>query len=198
MFTGIIQEIGRVQALKESSAGKKLEILCPKISKDLELGDSVAVDGTCLTVEKKLKNGFECTIIPETIKKTKFKNLKKGEMVNLETSLRYGGKVSGHLITGHVDETAEIQNISKKSGAHEIQIALPARIQKYVATKGCIAINGISLTIKEKKQKSFSVVLIPFTLQETNLATAKKGDLVNLEIDLIARYLFENNSSQHS
>lgn len=192
MFTGIIHEIGRVQALKTSNAGKKLEILCPKIAKDLELGDSVAVDGACLTVEKKLKNGFECTVIPETIQKTKFKNLEKGTMVNLETSVRYGGKVSGHLVTGHIDTTAKIQNIAKKSGAHEIEIALPASIKKYITTKGCIAINGISLTVKEKKKNSFSVALIPFTLQETNLAVAKKGDLVNLEIDLIARYLFEN------
>ncbi|MEK7545277.1 MAG: riboflavin synthase [Patescibacteria group bacterium] len=192
MFTGIIQEIGRVQALKATSTGKKLEILCPKIAKDLELGDSVAIDGACLTVEKKLKNGFECTAIPETITKTKFKNLEKGTMVNLETSLRYGGKVSGHLVTGHVDTTAKITNILKKNNKYEIEIEAPSTIKKYIATKGCVTINGISLTVKEKKEKKFSIALIPFTLQETNLGTAKKGDLVNLEIDLIARYLFEN------
>lgn len=190
MFTGIIQEKGIIKKIKSTSPGKTLTITAPNSSKKLKKGDSLAVDGVCLTVTKKNKNEISFDIIEETLKKSRFQNIKNGDSLNLELPIRYGDFVSGHLLLGHIDGTGIVKKISKSNkNTAQIEIKFPHKLSKFIAQKGCIGINGISITVAKKKSRSFIIALTPFTGHNTNLSDLKKQDEVNLEIDLIARYL---------
>lgn len=182
MFTGIIQEIGTVKSAAKNGGALTLEISA-LLSSKLKKGDSVSVDGTCLTAVKHTKKSFTADIMPETIKKTIISSYKKGTKVNLELPLRLSDKIDGHFVLGHVD------GIGKVTGDSDLKIAPPSSLLKFIAYKGSVSINGVSLTVSKKDKKSFQVSLIPMTLQKTNLGSLKKGNNVNIEVDMLCRYL---------
>ena len=185
MFTGIIEEVGKVKEI----AGKKGILVLETGFPDLRAGESVAVNGVCLTV-KELRNGLATfDLSPETLKKTGLGRLKTGQPVNLERALRLGDRVGGHLVTGHIDEKGKIMAVKKTGAGKEITVLFPAEIRKYLAVKGSVTIEGVSLTIAGLSGNRFSVALIPCTLNKTNFGEKRVGDEVNLEVDIIARYL---------
>ena len=188
MFTGIIKETGRIRKIKDRNGDMEIEIQCHKILKDLNTGDSISVNGVCLTVTRFDNEGFSCDISFNTLNSTSFKYLKTGDMVNLESSLALSDKLGGHFVHGHVDCTVKILKISGMGDSHLINLELPAGIRDFVALKGSVAIDGISLTISEVKTDNFSAVIIPYTYENTNLIQKNPGDMVNIEVDMLARY----------
>lgn len=189
MFTGIIQKQGKTIAIKKTDKVWKFKIETENFLKDVKKGDSIAVNGVCTTVVDLDKNCFAFEAIEETIKKTNFKKLKKGSPVNLEKSIKWNEKIDGHFVQGHVDETGRTLNIKNDKKRTRVTISLSKEMKPFVAYKGSISINGISLTISEVEDKNFSVDIIPHTFKNTNLSRLKKNDIVNLEADMIARYL---------
>lgn len=186
MFTGIIEELGTVAKLEKRSEILILTISAPKTASKLNLGDSVAIDGACFTATSITEGSFTVEAIPETQERTLIKNYSKGTCVNLETTLTLQKGISGHLVQGHVDGVGAVVSINENK---EMEISFPQELARFIAFKGSITINGVSLTVSKLMDKSLQVSLIPFTLQETNLGKLVIGELVNLEIDLIARYL---------
>ncbi|MBU1151239.1 riboflavin synthase [Patescibacteria group bacterium] len=184
MFTGIIKEIGKVTNAEKSGKNLKLKIQTQKILEDKKIGDSIAINGACSTIVELEDKEFTIEAMPETLEKTNLSLLTKNSQVNLEDSLRMGDRLDGHLVQGHIDGMGEV----KKSG-QILQISFPKKLAQYLALKGSITINGVSLTISGLTENSLSVDLIPHTLKETNLSKLKTGNKVNLEIDTIARYL---------
>jgi len=189
MFTGIIKEIGIITNIKKSGKNSIFTIRTKSILNNKKVGQSIAVNGACSTITKIAKNTFEFTAMPETLKRTNLKTLKKSSEVNLEDSLKLNEDIDGHLIQGHVDTEGEVTGLTKLKGRVILTIKYPKEIAKYLAFKGSISINGVSLTISDLTGEDFSVDLIPHTLKNTNLSSLKKKDKVNLEIDMIARYL---------
>jgi len=189
MFTGLIEEIGTVAALDLSCDQKRLEISAPQLAGKVRLGDSVAVNGCCLTVARfgDARLGFD--LLQESLARTSFKNLRCGSRVNLELALAAGARFGGHFVQGHVDCAVPILSAEESGSDLRLEIELPSEFAHYVAPKGSIAVDGISLTVAELGAKSFVVWLIPQTREETNLAAAKPGNLVNLEFDLLAKYV---------
>jgi riboflavin synthase len=200
MFTGLIQSRGKIRGL----ADDRVEILIdPAMVKiilaDLEIGDSVAVDGVCLTAEKILAHGFVAAVSPETWQRSTLGRGDSTTWVNLETSLRAGGKIGGHFVTGHVDGWGQLAEVQQSSAAWDLKFTLPPPqswqepIAKYIVSKGSIAINGISLTVANCGASGgvnwFTVAVIPHTYSETNLNGLKVGDLVNLEGDVLSKYV---------
>ncbi|MBF0543931.1 MAG: riboflavin synthase [Candidatus Riflebacteria bacterium] len=189
MFTGIIEEKGTLRAINKSSEGFSVQIQADAILSDLKVGDSVAVEGVCLTVTKHTSDGFFADVSPETIKRTTFCDLHSGSKVNLERALSMQGRLGGHFVSGHVDVVGKIVELTKQGVYIIAQISVPVEFTKYLAMKGSVAVDGASLTIMSLTRDSFSVSLIPHTLQSITLFLKKKGDLVNVEFDLIAKYL---------
>lgn len=191
MFTGIIQSVGAVQAVA-ANAGKdwRLTLSVGKLEmNDVSLGDSIAVNGVCLTVTALTDQSFSADVSNETLTVSAFKALKVGDAVNLEKALRLSDRLGGHMVSGHVDAVAKVLHISMDGASWRYRFSLPEAIARYVAQKGSITINGVSLTVNEVEQGEFGVNIVPHTLVETNLGQLKLGDVVNLEVDLIARYL---------
>lgn len=192
MFTGLIQSIGKVERLQTTKTGLRMT-LCASFPKKIKTGDSIAVNGVCLTVITPPNNTkmVSFDVMPETLKATTFGFLKKGDLVNLEPALCVGDTLGGHFVQGHVDGVGTVLRIVAQKKEFRVWISLPGSIQRYVAKKGSIAIDGVSLTVSEVKKSpaSFEVCLIPHTLANTTLFNLKKGTQVNLEIDLLARYL---------
>lgn len=186
MFTGIIEELGQIKTITKEGDIVTFSILSPKTASKVNIGDSVAIDGTCLTVRSKNGDTLIFDAIPETIERTIAKNYLTNTEVNLETSLTLSKGIDGHLVQGHVDGTGTIASINDK---HEITISFPPDLARYLAFKGSVTINGISLTISKLEDTTFQVSLIPHTIESTNMKHVKAGDEVNIEIDLIARYL---------
>jgi riboflavin synthase len=189
MFTGIIQKQGKTISIKKDSKTWRFEIETKNFLKDVKIGDSIAINGVCTTVVNLTKNKFTFEAMEETLKKTNFKKLKKGALVNLEKSIRWNEKIDGHFVQGHVDETGKILKIENDKKRTRITISLSKNMSPFVAYKGSISINGVSLTISDTENEKFSVDLIPYTLKNTNLSGLKKNDIVNIEADMIARYL---------
>lgn len=193
MFTGLIQGLGTLERI----SSERVRILChpagaKAILQDLGLGDSVAVDGVCLTVEEILPNGFVAAASPETLRRTTLGLSEEVSYVNLETSLRVGSKLGGHFVTGHVDGTGCLQEAVETASSWEVTFSVSASpIGRYIVSKGSIAVNGISLTIAEcdKAGSWFKVAVIPVTWAETNLHYLKPGSFVNLEGDIIGKYV---------
>ncbi|MDP3244565.1 MAG: riboflavin synthase [bacterium] len=185
MFTGIIEKTGVIKKIEP----RYLIIGVENFLSDLKIGDSVAVNGVCLTIIKLNKNDFKVEIMPETLHLTNFFYLKQGEAVNLEKSLKAGDRLDGHFVLGHIDGVGKVIKIKKDGQFIDLIIKAPTNLRKYIAKKGAIAVNGISLTIAEDLKNSFRVALITRTREVTNLKNIKEGDLVNLEIDILARYL---------
>jgi riboflavin synthase len=189
MFTGLIEEVGSVLGLHSTDRGTRLQIAAPRIAEGVRIGDSIAVNGCCLTVAEHRDEALVFDLLGETLDRTNFKTLRQESRVNLERALAADGRFGGHLVQGHVDCTAPILAWEGKGADHRLEVELPAEFAHYIAGKGSVAINGISLTVAEVSEKSFAVWIIPHTKSQTNLVTARTGELVNLEFDLIAKYL---------
>ncbi|MDP3919497.1 MAG: riboflavin synthase [Candidatus Omnitrophota bacterium] len=189
MFTGIVRNLGVVKERVRRGGQVRFYFACSKREKKLTAGDSIAVNGVCLTVTKCDARGFWVDVIDETLSATSLGKLKKGARVNLERSLKYGDEVGGHFVTGHVDECGKIQKIAKRGKNRHFHIEVSHGLGKYLAAKGSVAIDGISLTVQRTKDRRFEIALIPFTLIKTTLGGKKVGDSVNVEVDLISRYM---------
>lgn len=188
MFTGIIQSIGLIKKIESLKKDARITIAYkPNQIKASSLGDSISVNGVCLTIQKKQKNQFIFHVSEETLNRTIAFTEKS--LVNLESALLYNGKVGGHFVTGHIDGMGKIASIKTTSQCWILEIKPPKKLLKFIAEKGSIAINGVSLTVNSIKNDRFKVNIIPFTLKETNLGNLTKGSEINIEIDLIARYL---------
>ena len=189
MFTGIIKETGKISKIKNSKDYKELTIGCRLLTMDMKIGDSIAVNGCCLTVTSFNKEHFSCDISYSTINSTTLANAKIGELLNLEDSLTAADKLGGHFVTGHVDGVAKIVKIAKIGNAYKFDIILPLRLFPFLAQKGSAALDGISLTIAQLKKDLVSFAIIPHTFENTNLKFKKSGDLLNIEVDMMARYI---------
>lgn len=184
MFSGIIQDQGQIKSYVRKNDGAKVQIKSNLPRKFFKKGSSIAVNGVCLTVESYKNKVFTAFLVGETITRTNFSSLKIGDFVNLEPSLTLESLISGHLVSGHVDFIAKVL-----LSGENFQIKIPLKYKKYFPVKGSICVNGVALTIVDSKKNVLSIALIPETLKSTNLSLLKKNDLVNIEIDLIARYL---------
>jgi riboflavin synthase len=188
MFTGIVEKIGVVQKITSLGNAAKLEVSSDLPAEDIELGDSIAVNGVCQTVAEYRNNVLTFHALHETLQKTNLGKLQAGSEVNLETALRFGGKLGGHLVSGHVDCTAKVLSIKDRQGDIALSIARPGK-DFIIVDKGSIAIDGISLTIAELDEKQFTVCIIPHTWENTICKNLKAGDEVNLEADMIGKFV---------
>jgi riboflavin synthase len=189
MFTGLIEEVGSVIGIDATDRGTQLQIVAPRVAEKIQIGDSIAVNGCCLTVAAHRGEQFTLDLLEETLVRTNLKTLRQKSCVNLERALAVDGRLGGHFVQGHVDCAARIVALEENGRDHRLEVELPAEFAHYVACKGSIAVNGISLTVAEVSEESFAVWIIPHTKSQTNLDMARAGDLVNLEFDLIAKYL---------
>ena len=189
MFTGLIEEVGTVIAVRASGHATELQIAAPETAKNVDTGESIAVNGCCLTLTSRRSDCLTFDLLEETIARTNLHNLQQNSPVNLERALRADGRVGGHFVQGHVDCVSPIVIFDKKGADFRLEVELPHKFAHYVASKGSIAINGISLTIAEVLSNSFVTWIIPYTKRHTNLDGAKAGDLVNLEFDILAKYV---------
>lgn len=189
MFTGIIEETGKIKQIVQNKDSAGIVIEAEKVLEGTKTGDSIAVNGICLTATELGKNFFAADIMHETLKRSSFLHIKKGDVVNLERAMRADGRWNGHMVTGHVDGTGEIKEIKKDGIAVLYKIKSSQEILHHIVEKGSIAIDGISLTIAELGKEDFTVSIIPHTAQETTLSQKKKGEAVNLENDIIGKYV---------
>jgi len=188
MFTGIVEEIGRVRQASVYGGGQ-LAFEAYKVLEGTKVGDSVAVNGVCLTVVSLENWGFRVDVMPETLRRTNLGGLHCNDQVNLERALVFGGRLGGHLVSGHVDDTGEVIDITTEEDANIMRIASPARLMPYIADKGFIAVDGVSLTIVDFDDFSFTVSLVAYTMEHTTLGLKRRGDVVNLEVDILAKYI---------
>ena len=192
MFTGIIEGLGNIVSFDKKTNNRsaaKMKIHIGKIAKGLKIGDSVAINGVCLTAVSISKGITEFEMVGETIKKTNLGSLERGDKVNIERSLKIGERLEGHFVLGHVDGIGIISKIEKQSNQIQIWIKLPKGLSKYVIKKGSITVDGISLTVVDVLKDQFSVSIIPHTVQITNLSYKKVGDKVNIETDILGKYI---------
>jgi len=189
VFTGLIEEVGRVVAARASDHGTKLEIAAPRTAREARTGESIAVNGCCLTLTSRRGDRLSFDLLEETIARTNLKKLGQNSRLNLERALRADGRLGGHFVQGHVDCVSRIISFDRKGADVRLEVKLPERFAHYVASKGSIALDGISLTVAEVLPKSFVVWIIPYTKRHTSLDRAKTGDLVNVEFDILAKYV---------
>ena len=189
MFTGIIEEVGSLKELKLGSGFGNIEIMCSKVLEETQIGDSIAVNGVCLTVNKLKDNSFIADIMGETLERTNLGSLKEGQNVNLERALKVSDRLGGHIVSGHIDGKGKIVSIEKKEDGTWFTIKTGIEILKYIIFKGSIAIDGISLTVAYVDDEAFKVSVIPHTLENTILLFKKEGSDVNLENDLVGKYI---------
>jgi riboflavin synthase len=189
MFTGLIEEVGKLVAVRASDSATQLEIAAPHIARKTTSGDSIAVNGCCLTLASRRSNRLTFDLLEETIARTNLKKLRRNDPVNLERALPAEGRLGGHFVQGHIDCVSPIVGFDNKGADFRLEVELLAEFAHYVAHKGSIAINGISLTVADVLPKSFVVWIIPYTRQHTNLNRVQPGDLVNVEFDILAKYV---------
>lgn len=200
MFTGIIEETGTIKNIKVSGNSATIAVNANIVLQDTKIGDSICTNGICLTVTDMGKGYFCADVMAETMRRTNLGSLTTGDKVNLERALLLNTRLGGHIVSGHIDGTATISNMAKEDNAVWIEITANNNILKYIVEKGSVAIDGISLTVAKLTNNSFSVSIIPHTGEETVLLNKKKGDLVNIECDIIGKYVdklihFSNNSN---
>ena len=189
MFNGIIYNTGIVERFLKSKNSLEIVLKTKKHFKQNEIGSSISCDGACLTITKIKKNFITFYLSHETLNKTNFKNIKKGNIINIEKSLSYGTKISGHYVQGHVDTTCKILKVIKIGKTWIVNFLINKTFRKYLIEKGSIAINGVSLTISKIKKNQFEIYIIPHTLKLTNLVKLKNNDFVNVEFDIFSKYL---------
>lgn len=189
MFTGLIESIGEIKKATPQSGGLQLTIQSAIPREEITLGESIAVDGACLTVTGFIDRGFTVDVSPETLQRTTLGKKKTGDRVNLERALRLSDRLGGHLVTGHIDGIGTVRGMENKGDFIKIEFAAPENIVHYIIEKGCIAVDGISLTVNQCSSRGFNVMIIPHTLSQTTLAGKKAGDQVNLENDIIGKYV---------
>lgn len=189
MFTGIIEELGKVKSLKRTSRESRLVISAEKIMEDIHIGDSIAVNGVCLTVVLFSDREFTVDVMNETFMRSSLGNLRIGDEVNLERAMAANGRFGGHIVSGHIDGTARIKACFNDGNAKWYEIAAGSELLDGIVMKGSVAIDGISLTVSKVSAQSFSVSIIPHTLDATVLKNKRPGDVVNIEIDVIGKYV---------
>ena len=192
MFSGIIEEVGKVKRLSEYSGCSVCEILCPKISKEIKQGESISVNGVCLTVEKIQSDVFQASLSVQTQRETNLGSVRCGDRVNLERALKMGDRIGGHFLTGHIDFMVQLKVFDIKTGSVTLSFDIPHKFERYVVNRSSIAVEGISLTVAELKDTTLKIFLVPFTIENTNLKYKTTGDLLNIEVDLLAKYLEKN------
>jgi riboflavin synthase len=189
MFTGLIQELGTIQSITSNTEGKEFVIKAPSLIKEIQIDDSVATNGVCLTATKINGDTFRVQAIHMTLKKTSLGDLKVNDKVNLELSLRPQDRLGGHFVQGHVNALGAIKQISTTGEYWEIEVSFPQDLRKYMISEGSITLDGISLTIAKLTDTTLTVAIIPHTLEKTSLSLKKVGDHLNLEVDMIAKYI---------
>ncbi|OGU98311.1 MAG: riboflavin synthase subunit alpha [Ignavibacteria bacterium RIFOXYB2_FULL_36_7] len=189
MFTGLVEETGKLKKKVKTGEGFQFTISASKVFDDLEIGSSISVNGCCLTVVKKEENAFSVDTIEETLKKTNLGLLEVGSRVNLERPLKADARLGGHFVLGHVDTTGVVKEIKELSNSHFMKIAFPEKFKNYLIYVGSISIDGVSMTVAELEENWFGVGIIPFTWQETIFSDKKVGDKVNLEFDVLGKYV---------
>lgn len=189
MFTGLIEEVGSVIALRTANDHTELKIAAPHLAKKMRRGDSVAVNGCCLTLSSRRGSTLGFDLLAETMARTNLRRLQRGELLNLERAMAANERFGGHFVQGHIDCVSSILAFQKSGADFRLEIELPPQFGNLIASKGSIAVNGISLTVAEVLPKSFVVWIVPYTKKHTNLERAGGGDLVNLEFDVLAKYV---------
>lgn len=189
MFTGLIEELGTIKNLSREGSNLHIEVECQTVLDDLKLGDSIALDGVCQTVVKLSPKSFTVTAIEVTLQLTNFNDYKVGTRINLELCLRLSDRLGGHIVQGHVDGVGEVVSIENRDGSYEVTITFPQALGKYIIHKGSITINGISLTVAAITENSLTVCIIPKTWEMTNISSFEIGSKVNLEVDVLAKYI---------
>lgn len=189
MFTGIVEEVGKVKRVISGNKSGEIEIEASKVLENTKIGDSIAVNGVCLTVTKLSSNGFTADVMPETLRRTNLGTLGSGGRVDLERAMSAEGRFGGHIVSGHIDGTGSIMSMRREENAVWVRIKTPPQILELIIEKGSIAIDGISLTVASLDSESFQVSIIPHTASETILLQKKPGDVVNLENDIIGKYV---------
>lgn len=189
MFTGIVEELGTIADIERGSHAIKMRICAKKVLEGTKEGDSICTNGVCLTVTYLTKDSFVVDVMPETVNKSNLSSLKQGSLVHLERALTLQSRLGGHMVSGHIDGQGEINQITKDENATWLTISAAPEILKYIVYKGSIAIDGVSLTVAEAGETGFKVSIIPHTAQNTHLLYKKRGDYVNLECDMVGKYL---------
>ncbi len=189
MFTGIVEEMGIVRRLTQTPVRCELELAASKVLESTQIGDSIAVNGVCLTVIRMEDGGFTADVMPETLRRSNLGQLKPGSMVNLERAMAANGRFGGHIVAGHIDDTGKILSMRPEGNAMRVTIGAAPEILRYIVEKGSIAIDGISLTVAQVTHSDFTVSLIPHTGEETTLLQRRPGEIVNLETDIIGKYV---------
>jgi riboflavin synthase len=189
MFTGIIEELGPIQTLTQARDGARIIVHAPTILSDAKIGDSIAVNGVCLTVVARTASAFTADISAETLRRTSLKQIRVGSKVNLERPMTPNARFGGHIVQGHVDAMGTLASAQAEGDGWNVRIEFPPELGKYIVEKGSITVDGISLTVAALGDDWFEIAVIPHTWKVTNLATLKSGDAVNLEVDIIAKYV---------
>lgn len=189
MFTGIVEEMGTVRRLTRTPNRCELELTASKVLEGTKIGDSIAVNGVCLTVISMDTDEFTADVMPETLRRSNLGTLKPGSMVNLERAMAADGRFGGHIVAGHIDGTGKIQSMQPEGNAMLVTIGATPELLRYVVEKGSIAIDGISLTVAKVTHSDFTISLIPHTVEETTLLKHRPGEIVNLETDMIGKYV---------
>jgi riboflavin synthase len=188
VFTGLVQDLGRIEEILRTDDGVRLKVSSP-LAGELAEGDSIAVGGVCLTAAAVEDGTFSAEVMNETLKRTALAALEKGERVNLELPLRASDRLGGHIVQGHIDAVGTVSNVTEDGFARRVEIEAPPSLLRYVVEQGSIAVDGVSLTVTGTANESFTVSLIPETLERTTLGTAEPGTKVNLEVDVLAKYV---------
>lgn len=189
MFTGIIEETGIIKEFRQGRENALVTVECKNVLEDTKIGDSIAIDGICQTVISIGKASFSVQVSAETLKVTTFSSFKIGQKVNLERALTLNGRLGGHIVTGHVDGLAKVKNIEKLSEFYNIKFEFTKDLAKYIAKKGSVTLNGVSLTVADVSKNEFWVAIIPHSFENTGLNCLKSGDCVNIEVDILAKYV---------
>jgi riboflavin synthase len=191
MFTGIIEEVGQIEAIEVKGVQRRLTVACSKLARELKQGDSISVSGVCLTAVDIMENSFTADLAQETWARTSFSRLQPGALVNLELPMRANGRFDGHIVQGHVDGTGTLLSLEPISGGKDflLTIRVPSELTRYIVAKGSLTIEGISLTVAAIEGIEVRVAIIPHTAEATNLKPLKVGDPLNLEVDVIAKYV---------
>lgn len=189
MFTGIIEEIGQIRSVKRGTHSASLEIAADLITADLHIGDSIATNGVCLTATSVSAHGFTADAMPETLARSNLGALSHGSRVNLERAIAVGSRLGGHIVSGHIDGLAEIRSVRRDDNAVWYNFSAPPHLLRYIIEKGSVALDGVSLTVARVDSVGFAVSLIPHTAAHTTFADRKVGDKINLECDIIGKYI---------